>query len=963
LKYWADDYCILEIVTTGPDPESALPVEVAAIRVMEGREAGSFSALIDPGIPVPASVCEKSGRSAHDYGSGEETLASLSRLHAFVGSCQVLAHEGRGVETAVLERFGMSPSSPVLNTQELAWIVSPYLRDHSLPALADSLLGEKPSWRALQDARLLLRVLEHLREAWLEVPLRTREAVMGALEEADSPWRYFIPGKRGHIAFPDLTDTIPRVDEQRRGGREAKASREPGRGEGNGIAPDAVSSVLAPGGALASLMPEHEPRPQQVAMAEAVSQALSEGSFLVVEAGTGVGKSLAYLVPGVLHARAGDGPLLVSTYTRNLQEQLFHRDLPVLSRALGNFEFALLKGRSNYLCLRRWAEWCASLGRGEPVLHFGENTPAESYAFIASWLSRTTTGDLEEISLGLRLLLGELTRELSSSPEECLRSHCAFVGRCWVEKARARAAESEVVVVNHALLLSQVSAAEAGPCNLILPDYHFLVVDEAHHLEDVATEAFSLAFSLEDCLRTMDDVSGRKGLISRWGGLALDPEGQGMLSEIRELVEMSRSQAEGLCLGNLAPLLPEDSGRKGVEKAKRRLDRDMLAHPAWGPARESGMDLASGLNRLAMLLPDLAEKALRLEGKKDEDALLEARKAEAVSQKVREAAEALEVFLRGPGCEGFQRHLRWIERGRSRNRTSLPFSISLRSAPVKVAEELYSLLFSPLQSCVLTSASLRVPGGKDGFAFFLARTGLDAVEENGREMRLLSLDSPFDYSRQVRLIAVTGLPDPKAAGEGFRRYMRGISGLVEETVLATGGKALVLLTSHQQVESLYSELRPRLEGQGLCCLRQRRGMPNALLLDRFRADRDSVLLATEAFWEGVDVPGESLSAVIMVKLPFRHPQDPVVAGRVEYHDREGSGGWESYYMPLAVTLFRQGIGRLVRRTTDRGVIVVLDPRFLTRSYSRLFHAALPHGLRVETAHAADLADTIRDCFS
>ncbi|MDD3718328.1 MAG: helicase C-terminal domain-containing protein [Actinomycetota bacterium] len=962
MENWAEDYCVLEIVTTGHDPDTALPVEAAAIRVEKGEETSFFHTLIDSGVPVPACVREKSGRGEDDYRGGGEAHDALSRLCAFLGRSPVLAHEGKGMETAVLERFGAFPSGPILDTQELAWIVSPYLRDHSLAALASSLLGEGPTMRALDDARLLLRLLGAMRRAWGETPRRAREAIAGALEEAGSPWRHFLPGGRGRISFPDLTDLLPRVEEQRRNAGEGGPARASGSGEVGGTDPDEAARILAPGGALAALLPDHESRPQQTAMAEAVAAALNDDAFLVVEAGTGVGKSLAYLVPGVLHARVGDGPLVVSTYTRNLQEQLFHRDLPVLSRALGNFEFALLKGRSNYLCLRRWAEWCGALGRGDPVLHFGEHTPAESYCFLAAWLARTASGDLEEISLGLRFLLAELTSELASSSEDCMRSHCAFSSRCWVEKARARATESEVVVVNHALLLSQVCAAGEGPANLILPDYHALVLDEAHHLEDVATDAFSLSFSLEDCLRTMEDASGRGGLLPRWGVLALDTEGQGMLTEAWELTGKSRSQAEELCQGIIAPLLPGDAGKKGGEEARRRLDRVVLAHPVWEPARDTGLDLASGLSRLAALLPALAEKALALEGKGDEEALRAARKAEALSLRSQEAAVALEVFLREPDGEDFPRHLRWIERARSRQRSSAPPSIRLRSAPVSVAEELYSLLFAPLRSCVLTSASLRVPGGKDGFAFFLRRTGLGAAEDSGRDTRLLALDSPFDYSCQARLIAVSDMPEPRTGGEAFRRYMRGVSGVVEDTVLATGGKALVLLTSHQQVEFLYSELRPRLEERGLCCLRQRRGMPNALLLERFRADRDSVLLATEAFWEGVDVPGESLSAVIMVKLPFRHPQDPVVAGRVEHHDRDGSGGWGSYYMPLALTLFRQGVGRLVRRSTDRGIIVVLDPRFLTRSYARLFHAALPHGLRVETVRGEDLAETIRACF-
>ena len=226
----------------------------------------------------------------------------------------------------------------------------------------------------------------------------------------------------------------------------------------------------------------------------------------------------------------------------------------------------------------------------------------------------------------------------------------------------------------------------------------------------------------------------------------------------------------------------------------------------------------------------------------------------------------------------------------------------------------------------------------------------------------MSLDSPFDYASQVRLIAVTDLPEPSAGKKGFKRYMNEISKVVEEALVATGGKALVLLTSHQQVAFLDSDLRPRLEEQGLSCLRQRRGVPNALLLERFRMDRDSVLLATDAFWEGVDVPGEALSVVVVVKLPFRHPEDPVVAGRTEYHDRSSGEGWGSYYAPLAVTLFRQGIGRLVRRTSDRGIIMVLDPRFLNRSYSRLFQSVLPRGLEVEAVSRRELGEGIQRSF-
>jgi len=967
---WVNDYCILEIITTGPDPQTALPVEVAAVRVRDGVEIDSLAACVDPGVPVPASLLERSGRGDGEYRGGLTPDDALARIRDFIKGRPVLSHEGSVMEAALLERFHIGLAGPLLDTRELAWLVAPYLRDHSLPSLAVSLLGEPPSWKALEDARLLLRILARLEEAWEEAPGRTREAVLGALHQVDSPWRFFLKGRRGRHPFPDLADMVPRLDTARPAAARpaGEATPSPGArapGERGAVDPDEVASVLAPGGALASVYPDHEARPQQAAMARAVASAMGDSAFLVVEAGTGVGKSLAYLVPGVLYARAGKGPLVVSTYTRNLQEQLFHRDLPLLSRSLGSIEFSLLKGRSNYLCLRKWSEWCDSLSEGDPAFHFGEVPPAAAYAFLASWASRSASGDLEEISLDLRGLLPELLPELSSSPEDCLRPHCRFHTRCWVEKARSRAARSEVVVINHALLLSQIYASENGPSNLILPDYRLLVADEAHHLEDVATEALTLDFSREDCLKTLEDISGRRGLLTRWSLLPLDASGQRMIDDAHRETEEARDAVEHWFDRVLDPLLPPVStgAARGEEAARYRLNHATLAGPAWEHARDKGLELAARLYRISALLVGLVEKTLSLPAAGDQEELkVDARRGETLAGRASEAAAALEVFMREPGDENFHAHLRWVERSPKRGRGLSPPTSGVKSAPVGVGEELASLLFSRLDCAVLTSASLRVPGAREGFRFFLHRTGLDLVEEYGREVRLVALDSPFDYSSQVRLIAVTDLPEPSSGKPGFKRYMKEISRVVEEALAATGGKALVLLTSHQQVDFLYSELRPRLEQQGLCCLRQRKGTPNALLLERFRMDRDSVLMATEAFWEGVDVPGESLSAVIVVKLPFRHPEDPVVAGRMEYQDAAGGGGWGSYYMPLAVTLFRQGIGRLVRRSTDQGIIVVLDPRFLTRSYSRHFHAMLPAGLRVEAVTAAELASAIRRSF-
>ena len=718
--------------------------------------------------------------------------------------------------------------------------------------------------------------------------------------------------------------------------------------------------MLTAGGELSSLLPDHETRPQQLAMAEAVALALRDGAFLVVEAGTGVGKSLAYLAPGALHARSTGRPLVVSTYTRNLQEQLYHRDLPLLSRALGSLEFALLKGRGNYLCLRKWSRWCEYLARGEPVLHFGEITPAEGYAFLAPWLLHTPGGDLEEISLELRLLLSGLLEDLRSEPEECLRPRCRFQERCFVERARARAAASQVVVVNHALLLSRWSPSREGISGPALPEFAHLVIDEAHHLEDVATEAFSLSLSLDDCLRMLEDIPITGGGPSRGPGASPGKgRDEALLGEASERVFTS---ARLLFSETLSRAVPPGGGEVWD---RLRVDAEVLEHPCWEEARRQGASLALALADLSSaahrVSAAMAEGAAAADD--GEEVLAVARRLEGVAERSREGALALEVFFRHPADPDFGQHLRWLERVPQGSRRAAAPGLRLRCAPVEVGGQLASCLFSGLDAAVMTSASLRVPGPREGFAFFLRRTGLDLVEESGRELRLLALDSPFDYSVQSRLYAVQDMPEPPSGGVLSRRHLGEICEVVEEVLSATRGKALVLLTSHQQVELLHAALQPALERQGICCLRQLRGEPNALLLERFRRDRDSVLLATEAFWEGVDVPGESLSAVIMVKLPFRHPGDPVVGGRLEHYRRTGGEGWNSYYLPLAVTLFRQGVGRLIRRSTDRGVVVILDPRFLTRTYGSRFRDALPPGMKVQVVGRREVGEAVRDFFA
>ena len=864
---WTGEYCILRVIAAGHEWEEsgvALPVEAAVLRVRGGREVEHASWLIDPGFPVPASLRERSGRSEEDHRGGISPQAAAERIRRSVQGLAVVVYGREATEASFPNGEELTAgASGVADARQLAWLSLPYLRDHSLAAVAFSLLREEPSWRALEEARLVHRLLAACRKAWWEGHPRVRAAVLAALQTAGNPWHHYLAGKRprgasaSSPAFPDLVDLLSPPGGACAGRALFPSPEHPGpshareTGEAR-VDPEEAARFLAPGGPLSRHHPAHEARPQQAAMARAVAEALNDSAFLAVEAGTGVGKSLAYLVPGTLHARTGGGPLVVSTYTRNLQEQLFQRDLPLLSRALGSLDFTILKGRSNYLCLRRWSAWCDMLARGQPVLHFGELSPAEGYAFLASWMTRSPGGDLEEISLDLRLPLARFLEDLSSDSDECPRSRCPMRERCWVERARLLAARSQVVV-NHALLLSHAAAGEAGPSTPALPAFRHLVIDEAHHLEDVATEAFGTSFSLESCLRDLEELSPGGGLRAAWSRLSPDAPTTSRLEELSGEAHGLSFQIMELTTQGLAPLQSPLSAagvapREGTEPYRCRISAGEFDTPAWESLCARGRELAARLQRIASGLAEAAGQIASLS--RDDERILAATVAyrgEALAKRLEREAAALLAFFRDPREADHPLHIRWAERAAPDMRSGLPPRLLLRCAPVSVGEELAAFL-GGLEAAVLTSASLRVSGERDGFAFFLRRTGLERVEGRGRELRLLALDSPFDYASQSRLFAVTDLPEP-ATGRAYPNHPREeLCALLEDVLSATGGKALVLLTSHQQIRYLHSRLRPRLERMGISCLCQRRGIPNALLLERFREDRDSVLLATEAFW-------------------------------------------------------------------------------------------------------------------
>jgi len=624
---------------------------------------------------------------------------------------------------------------------------------------------------------------------------------------------------------------------------------------------------FGPGGLLARTHPAYEFRRGQLQMAEAVEQALSEKRHLIVEAGTGTGKTLAYLLPVI---RSGKR-VIISTGTKTLQEQLFHKDLPFLQSHLGELKVCYMKGRANYLCRKKLYELT-----DQPVLNGLEEI--NQFRIISDWDKTTETGDRAELS-GLPEN-SPLWSKLDARTERCVGAECQQFDRCFITEMRRRAAESDIIIVNHHLFCADLAikaALERGPDSGVLPDAGVVIFDEAHELEDVATDFFGVSVSnlrVEDLLRDVEGTLRRANL----------PLAQALAASARV---RERSQL-------FFSILPPGDGRFAFENRADFLE-------------ENGDEFIGLQNTLLHLYTEL--KAIT---DKPEDIHSLLRRVEELRVQlsfVMESNDRNTVF--------------WIDRRSERGsgRTGQQH-VFLQATPISVSDILRQTLFDNLDTAVLTSATLAVGGV---FAYLRGRLGL----EHAREMVVAS---HFDYPSQALLYVPPDLPDPREPQFVERAAQR-----VRQLLEITRGRAFCLFTSYAFMHQLYERLLGELEYPMLL----QGDAPKNALLEEFRMTPNCVLFATASFWQGVDVQGEQLSCVIIDRLPFAVPSDPVVAARIHAIDENGGNAFFEYQVPSAVISLKQGFGRLIRSLHDRGLLCLLDNRILKKQYGKVFLNSLP----------------------
>jgi DNA polymerase-3 subunit epsilon/ATP-dependent DNA helicase DinG len=936
-------FVAIDVETTGLEAGSDEIIEVAAVKFRPGEVLETFNELVQPRHSLPLKVTRLTGITQEMVADAPRFPQVAPELARFLKSYPVVGHSVE-FDVRMLQAQNLRLPQPAYDTFQLATLLMPQAPAYRLSALTAALgIAHDEAHRALSDAHAAREVFLHLLGRIQSLALDELSDIIRLSSRIEWPLRdLFEEAQRSKAKFTFVEEPRATKREERRSWEEEDSEKltplKP-TGDKRLIDVAAVEQFFSPEGPLGQAFPGYEPRAQQVAMARAVAQAFNTGEPLMVEAGTGTGKGLSYLVPAAIFAARRGERVVVSTNTINLQDQLFFKDIPALQRIMANetnhegakarrreggdgagahgatglpFTAALLKGRGNYLCLKRYKD----------TRRDGRLSPDEVRALlkVQLWLPTTSSGDKAELML--------LEREsaawgkLSAAFDGCAGPRCADYSDCFFYRARKQAEAAHLVVVNHALMVADLMVE-----NDVIPKYDHLVIDEAHNLEDVATDQLSFAVDQERLVQLFDDLHAEGGSNITGGLLAELPaklrESAAASSDLERVLTISTELGPALkqgresvydCFNRLMAFVSREAEITNYD-SRLRVTTKVRANESWSAVERAWENLSlhlnaigDGLGRLETLLDGLKNA-----GVDEHEALL--LRVEALKRYATEVRINIGHIIVG----GDEQLVTWVTHDRQRD------VLTLSAAPLSVAERLQADLFGQKATSVLTSATLSVAGG---FGYVQERIGLPEPDE-------LHLDSPFDYEQQALLYIPSDIPEPNQNG-----YQRALEDGIVEIAAASGGRMLVLFTASNALRQTYRAIQEPLEDQGIAVLGQGLDGSRRSLLERFKEYPRTVLLGTTSFWEGVDVVGDALSVLVIAKLPFSVPTDPVFAARSEGL----ADSFNEYAVPQAILRFKQGFGRLIRSKEDRGVVVALDKRLMTKKYGQLFLNSLPPAL-------------------
>lgn len=922
-------FIALDIETTGLDARHDAIIEIGAVRYNSKDTAETWQSLINPQCAIPAHITQLTGITGQMVAQAPPIKAVIQEFADFVGDLPIVGHN-ISFDLSFLEVHHAFDANPICDTFEVAAVLLPTASRYSLSALVEQLgaYNVQPH-RALEDAQATRAVLLKLFEKGLQLSVHLVAEIVQASQHIQWYGSWFFSTLLKELA------KAPIAAHKASGELFGVLLDEPAELLVQPLKPNAimepldveeVCALLQSGGAFDAYLDQFESRSEQIEMLRAITNALSNSQHLMVEAGTGIGKSFAYLVPAALWATRNNSRVVISTNTLNLQDQLMHKDIPDLKKALAlDVRAAVLKGRSNYLCPRRL----------QALRHRRPRDAAELrlLAKVIIWLHEGGNGELAQLNIS-----GPAERDswirISAQDETCSMEVCLsrLDGICPYFKARQSALGAHIVVVNHALLLSDVIAN-----NRVLPDYKYLIVDEAHHLEDASTNALSYKATRADVERLFNELGGKtSGVLG------------GLLQQLRKLlkpsdlaaVEQAVDQAGTLAFraengfrtffSAIDDFMRQERNDGQISDYGQQVRVTPAAHhqPIWGDVETAWEEAAQPLDALLRVLDNILHDLSDLQTPDQEDLEYSIGDLAAISHRLKDLHEHISALI----FDLQDNTIYWIELDPRYNN-----SLSLNFAPLHIGVLMENYLWHTKESVVVTSATLTA---NNRFDYIRARLNADEADE-------LMLGSPFDYENAALLFLPTDMPEPIDQ----RNYQRFVERAILQTARATGGRMLALFTSYRQLLETSAVISPLLARDEIQVYEQGSGASTSSLLESFRLSQRAVLLGTRSFWEGVDVPGEALSILMIVKLPFDVPSDPIISARAETFEN----AFSEYTLPEAILRFRQGFGRLIRTQTDRGVVAILDRRVRSKQYGQYFLQSLPNCHLVESS-IEDLPD-------